>query len=153
MASILWILHLKYHSTAEMKTAIPILSFPLLVSPKQISFPPLIDMQAEGLSRKRIQTCPLLGLTPTQACIKTWHGVCGRSKRRNTLRREWGTPEKDLLVGAKERRGVLVLEVQGGWNRMNTVLTLLTMRMSWGEQDMRHISKAALLYPLHNFWT
>ena len=46
---------------------------------------------------------------------------------------------------------MLVLEVQGGWNRMNTVLTLLTMRMSWGEQDMRHISKAALLYPLHNF--
>lgn len=33
--------------------------------------PPLIDVQVEGLSGKRIQTRPLLGFTPIYTCLKT----------------------------------------------------------------------------------
>ena len=87
--------------------------------------------------------------------MKTWCAICGRSKKRNTLRKEWGIPEKDILIRAIERRAVLqcwsgYYMVVVGWT-IWTRCFLPIMCMSWREQGKLQISKPALLYSAQCF--
>lgn len=119
-------------------------------SPCHADFVFSVDWQAGcRTAGKGMQSCPLLGLTAIQTCMKTWCGMCRRNERGGAQSREWGVPERDIPTGAKERGRCRFWFCMGAAGSLDwTQGSSLALCMSWEEQDT---SKAVLLNSAY-FW-